>query len=95
VRDKLDRAQQFAQTQFPDWTHERMLWSPVVPKGLADKLLALETELTHQRSPVTIIVNGRFTERVEELKQVARMDSSLTDEPAFRMLQILERLRRA
>lgn len=94
VRDKLNRARQFAASQFNGWQCELMVWSPVVPKGLASKLLDLEAELVGQQTPVTMVINGRFTERIERLRLVARNNSSATDEPAFRMMQILERLRR-
>lgn len=34
MRDKLRRARSFAASQFPNWAHESMYWSLVVPKWL-------------------------------------------------------------
>jgi Holliday junction resolvase-like predicted endonuclease len=93
VRDKLKRAHAYALSQFPGWQHEFMQWSPVVPKGLALKLLQLEAELRGEGLTVTMIINERFTDRVKVLQAKAATNSSATDEPAFRLLQILGRLR--
>ncbi|MDF2627283.1 MAG: hypothetical protein K0R39_1114 [Symbiobacteriaceae bacterium] len=94
VRDKLARAREFAATQFEGWAYELQVWAPVVSKGLAGKLLDLEMELNGQGMKATMVINKRYAERVDQLQAVAKVNSSATDEPAFRMLQILARLRR-
>jgi hypothetical protein len=39
------------------------------------------------------VINDEYTRRIAQLVEVARTSSSTTSEPAFRMLQILTRLR--
>lgn len=66
------------------------IWSPKVSKKLAAMLLELEQE----RGPgLRVVMNERYTNRIQQLEEKARQKSSATDEPAFRMLQIMSRLK--
>lgn len=94
VRDKLERAKRYATTHFPDWKHEFQQWAPVVRPTMAAKLTELEEELRKKGMDVSMVMNGRYAERVSELQDLAAKTVSATDEPAFRLLQILQHLRR-
>jgi len=92
VRDKLLRGRAYARDHFRGWQHEFQQWAPVVRPKLAAMLLHLEEELRTQGMNVSMVINGRYAERVDELRRVAAQTVSATDEPAFRLLQILEHL---
>ncbi|MBP2018821.1 Holliday junction resolvase-like predicted endonuclease [Symbiobacterium terraclitae] len=95
VRDKLLRARDYAEAQFPGWKHEFQQWAPVVRPAMATRLAELEHELFQFHGMnVSMVINGRYAERVDELRRLAAQTLSATDEPAFRVLQILEHLRR-
>lgn len=71
------------------------LWSPVLPRGyLTDGLAQLaddfEDEYDHR---IELVINSEYTERVEDLQEMAAGDKKDYGEPAFRFLQILEHLR--
>lgn len=77
------------------------LWSPVVPEGyltngleeLGPKLEAdLESTINSEVS-VDLIYNGRYTEKINQLRELAGDDAKDYGNTAFRHLQILEHLR--
>jgi hypothetical protein len=71
------------------------LWSPVLPRGyLTDGLdqFAAEFEAEYNHD-IEMIINGEYTDRVEDLRELAADDKKDYGEPAFRFLQILEHLR--
>lgn len=94
VRDKLLRAREYGEALFPGWEHEFQQWAPVVRPAMATRLTNLEQELRAMGMNVSMVINGRYAERVDELRRLAAQTLSATDEPAFRLLQILEHLRR-
>ena len=63
-----------------------MFWSPVVPVGYITEHLANIESLE-------LIINGEYKRRIEELKDLARATTHSTQNPFFRILQILEHLR--
>lgn len=91
---KIGRARRFADRTFPDEQHRYEIWSPVVPKGILtsgfDDLMA-----KHETAGVKVVfvVNEEYTTRVQALLDRARQDAGATGEPAYRLLQILTRLR--
>lgn len=94
-RDKMERAEQFARSHFRAWRHQLWFWSPIVPKGLTDQLLALEQEWNTsatRSARLTVVVNERYAEHIRRLQARSSMDSRTTDEPAYRLLQILSRV---
>jgi hypothetical protein len=93
VRDKIDRARDFAATTFPADGHRYEIWSPVVPRGAAAQFDALAEAYTSANLDVVFVVNDRYTHRVQELVEHARSSTKATNEPAYRLLQILTRLR--
>lgn len=93
VEHKIQRALRFAAQNFPERTCVFMLWSPVVSRGLAEGFARLASSFAAQGVEVQFIINKEYTARIKRLREVARENIKLTDEPAFRLLQILEHLR--
>lgn len=93
VEQKIWRAFHFAEHNFPDWQGVFMLWSPVVSRAVADSLEELASSFSFSGFAVEFIINKAYTARVNLLREAARKDLKVTDEPAFRLLQILEHLR--
>ncbi len=86
---KFERDKAFADKMLKDFhTRKYMLWSPVVPEG---KLTARLVEL--ENDGVELVINKKYTERVEELKKAAHERKNDTGNPAFRLLQILAHMR--
>lgn len=82
IRKKIKRQKTYARLQLSQFkTHRFMLWSPVVPKGLATSLRRIPN--------VELVINENYTQRIEELRQKARSEAQDTGNPAFRVLQIL------
>jgi hypothetical protein len=70
----------------PDFTARFMFWSPVVRRALAGQLEGIGFEL---------FINRKYREAIEELRKKARASTADANNPAFRVLQILEHLRSA
>lgn len=88
VRVKLAKQRQYATENLPTQLgkHAFMLWSPVVPKGLRERLEGI--------TGLELIINQEYTRRVDELRDQARKITHDVGNPAFRLLQILEHARR-
>ncbi|MBE3580604.1 MAG: hypothetical protein IMW96_03020 [Thermoanaerobacteraceae bacterium] len=93
VEHKIRRALRFAAQNFPERKSIFMLWSPVVSRGLAGGFARLASSFADQGAEVQFIINKEYTARIRRLMEVARQNIKITDEPAFRLLQILEHLR--
>ncbi|MGH2789306.1 MAG: hypothetical protein ACRDJV_15635 [Actinomycetota bacterium] len=91
---KIKRAHSYAETMFPDERPRYEIWSPVVPKGkLTDEFAALESKYSDEDLDVRFVINEIFTNRVRELVEHAKHNSKATSDPAYRLLQILVRLK--
>ena len=94
LRDKIKRATDFADETFPDEPKRYEIWSPVVHEG---KLTAALEELAREYSEVDLdvlfVVNQLYAERVQALIDHARRNSKATSDPAYRLLQVLTRVR--
>ena len=87
LQAKYLRQQEYAQENLANFQMKRfMFWSPRVPEG---RLLDLLQEIER----LELVVNARYRECVEELKEEARATMRDTGNPFFRALQILEHLR--
>lgn len=84
---KLRSVRDYAAEVFPGVAHHVEFWSPRVRPGLRPGLEALRDE-----DGVTLVVNDVYAERVRNLVEVARTTSAYSDDPSFRMLQILTHL---
>jgi hypothetical protein len=93
IRDKIGRARDFALATFDGDVHRYEIWSPIVPSGVAVQFEALAAEFSTQELDVEFVINSRYTERVEQLVAHARSSTKATNEPAYRLLQILTHLR--
>jgi len=96
LRDKLERAREFAAVTFPRDTLHFEIWSPQVPKGkLTEAFEALKEEAIELEMDLGFVVNEDYTEKIRDLVNHARKHQSATSEPAYRMLQVLTHLRGA
>jgi hypothetical protein len=94
LRDKLDRAGDFAQAMFPNDAHRYEIWSPVVSKGwLTDAMAVMEQEFNDASLDVHFVINEEYAKRIQALIDVARKDTRATSEPAYRLLQVLTRVK--
>jgi Holliday junction resolvase-like predicted endonuclease len=94
IREKLDRLRHFAQITFPDDQHRYEWWSPRVAVGKrTDFMAATEDRWASEGHELRFVINDDYTERVRALAEHAKEHSSTTNEPAYRMLQILTHLR--
>ncbi len=72
--------------EFPDRRYQ--LWSPVVPEGI------LTDRLNHIDPDLKLVINGRYARRVDRLRNAAGERMNDENNSAFRLMQILEHLRR-
>jgi Holliday junction resolvase-like predicted endonuclease len=94
VVDKIQRARDYAKDMFPEERPRYEIWSPVVPKGkLTDEFEALEAKYSDQDLNVCFVINEIYTSRVRELVERAKHNPKATSDPAYRLLQILVRLK--
>jgi hypothetical protein len=94
IRDKLGRLRTFAEMTFPGDRYRYEWWSPRVSKGaLTSSLGRLEREYAAAGDDLRFVINEDYTERIRALAQHASKNSSTTNEPAYRLLQVLSRLR--
>jgi Holliday junction resolvase-like predicted endonuclease len=96
VRSKLERAEKFAQDRFPGDRHHYEVWSPRVPVGAMTKeFTAMSSAFQARGARLTFVMNEGYGDRVQALIEVAKTNSRATSDPAFRLLQVLARVRTA
>ncbi len=79
---------------FPDEQHRYQWWSPVVAEGATTTMFdELCSEWAGEGRSLEFVINEEYTRRIGELLEYARKKPSATSEPAYRMLQMLTRLR--
>ncbi|MDN5326390.1 MAG: hypothetical protein PWP41_1086 [Moorella sp. (in: firmicutes)] len=93
VSHKIKRAAAFAAANFPEREPVFMLWAPAVSRGLARDLNRLLADPFAREIAIKFIFNHDYTACIRRLRDIARQNIKTTDEPAFRLLQILEHLR--
>lgn len=93
VTEKVERAIAFAEDLFPSLEAHVEIWSPLIRPGILVELDAVTARFRAQGVGVAIVANEAYTERVQELVTAARGTASTTGNDAFRMLQILTRLK--
>ena len=89
IRDKHLRQRGYAEARLHDFPNRvYQFWSPRVPTGLLTAgLAAIDPELQ-------LVINAGYTERVDRLRAAARARLNDEGNDAFRLLQILEALKR-
>lgn len=96
LREKLERLNAFAEATFPEEHHRYEWWSPKVRVGkLTEVMHAIEAEWKNAGRSLQFVTNEDYTARIRELAVHAKQNPSTTNEPAYRMLQMLTRLRGA
>jgi hypothetical protein len=94
IHKKLERLSEFADTTFPGDLHHYEWWSPRVAVGnITEAMTEIEQRWASEGRELRFIINEEYTARICELAKHARQNSSTTNEPAYRMLQILTHLR--
>ena len=94
VPAKLKRLREFAELTFPDEQHRFQWWSPRVREGaVTQQFEHLVAEWKDAERSLEFVINDAYTQRIHELVKNARSNTSTTNEPAYRMLQILTHLR--
>lgn len=93
ITHKIKRAAAFAAAHFPDREPVFMLWAPAVSRYLSRSLAEIQKNLAVEKITIEFILNRDYTARIRSLREVARENIKTTDEPAFRLLQVLEHLR--
>lgn len=89
VAAKHLRQKSYAEAQLRDFpTRRYQFWSPVVPTGY------LTTHLAEIDPDLELIINAEYSSRVRELTKVARRRKNDENNPAFRLLQILEHMKK-
>lgn len=96
-RKFLDGYQYVCQT-FPDAKYSFQFWAPVVTGGqnrgyLIQGLERLEEEFESETGEqLELVINDEYSDRIDDLRDKARGDTSNYGSPAFRFIQILENL---
>jgi Holliday junction resolvase-like predicted endonuclease len=93
LEEKIYRSAKFAKRNFNDKNVVFMIWSPRVPTGLEEKLTKLRKRIRNKVIEIDFVINKVYTDKIEQLKKKAKENASATNEPAFRLLQILEHLK--
>lgn len=71
----------------------RPWWSPKVAVGrLTVDMALIEKEWEEAGRDLRFVINGEYTERIRALIDHASGNTSTTNEPAYRLLQILTHL---
>jgi hypothetical protein len=86
MRRKSRHQREYARKYLQGFSPKFMFWSPIVPRGI-------ESELKKLRG-LELVVNCEFAQCVKELEERAKKWTHDTNNPVFRTLQILARLRR-
>ena len=87
INKKYNRLKTYA-TQYLDKFGEKkyMFWSPVVSDKVEKKLKEIEG--------LDLIINKKYTFRVNKLRKIAKKAAHDTGNPFFRVLQVLEHLKK-
>jgi hypothetical protein len=94
LEEKLRRARAFAMQMFPNDRHLFEVWSPVVPVGkLTEQFQAMERRYDDDALNLRYVINEEYASRIQRLVDHARTNSAATSEPAYRLLQVLTRLK--
>ena len=87
IKQKHKRQKEYASKYLTNFNEVRyMFWSPVVPVGYITTHLA-------EIDSLELVINGTYKERIGELRELAKHTTHSTQNPFFRILQILEHLR--
>lgn len=88
---KIRAAVAHAKDFFPTMAPVYILWSPTMRRPIVERLGALQGRLAVDAIDFDLVANDDFAGRIRELLQRAMTDGTPSSDPAFRLLQILER----
>ncbi len=86
IKSKNRRQRDYATKYLSEFSPTFMFWSPIVRSGLIGSLEEIYGN--------NLMINTRYTEAIDALRTEAKKHSSDANNPAFRVLQILEHMRR-
>ena len=88
IKTKYEKQKEYANKHLSDFPNRYfMFWSPVVPKGY----ITIELE---KIGGLELIINEKYTQCINELRKKAKELTHDVGNPFFRMLQVLEHMRR-
>ena len=88
IKKKYQRQKEYADKYLLDFPKRYfMFWSPVVPKGYV-------TEEIEKIDGLEVVINEKYTQCIDELKEKAKKSTHDIGNPFFRILQILEHLKK-
>ena len=88
INIKYKRQKEYANKYLSDFPKRHfMFWSPVVPEGYVTKEL-------EKIDGLELVINKKYTQCIDELRIKAKELTNDVGNPFFRMLQILEHLKR-
>jgi hypothetical protein len=85
LNQKHKRQRDYAKEYLSVFKHHFMFWSPVVRSGLTPGLRKVGYD--------ELVINGKYKDAIDALRSLARKSTANYNNPAFRLLQILEHLR--
>jgi len=89
IKKKFGKQKEYAEKYLLDFPKRYyMFWSPVVPKGYI-------TEELKKIDGLEVVINERYAKCIDELREKAKKSTNDVGNPFFRILQILEHLRRS
>lgn len=98
IYEKFVRARDYAEQKYSDYTHKFQLWSPIVKKtGTISQLKSLQNtvkKLNQESIEVDLIINEKYAEAIDQLKDYAKQQTTAFENPAMRMLQILSYIKK-
>lgn len=96
---KFRDGHRYVSQTFPEAEYSFQFWAPAVTGGqnygyLIQGLDRLEEEFEEATGEgLELVINERYTDRIEKLREEAKDDTSNYGSPAFRFIQILENLK--
>jgi hypothetical protein len=90
IIEKVRWVKDFAEDQFGPRHYEVQVWAPAASAEVVKMLEKHVSNLSSQGITLTLAVNDEYARRINRLRVHARADTRETDEPAYRLLQILE-----
>jgi|SRR5579862_349569 len=85
IAAKHRRQRVYAEQRLNDFSPRYMFWSPVVRSGIVELLKKIDG--------LELFINGTYKEAIDRLRARAKRTTSDPNNPAFRVLQILEHMR--
>jgi hypothetical protein len=88
IKNKHEKQKEYANEHLSNFSDQYfMFWSPVVPKGYITSELG-------KIDGLELVINEKYAQCIDELRIKAKELTNDVGNPSFRMLQILEHLRR-